>query len=204
MPHGTMFLSFTIFYLPSFSTFLDSSLQDSTLANANFLSFLSLIRLLLGFVGFDLMAFFLMDELEYMIDDDFDMAEFEDDDPFEEQNQKLTIGDASDSEDDDDLDKVFFFFFVKELKSRLDLLERLEISFVMRKIGSFIDLQTKQKNDTSALEARNGKDIQGIPWESLNFTRENYRERRLKQYKNYENLSRSRKELEKVSFSDPL
>lgn len=74
----------------------------------------------------------------------------------------------------------------------------------MRKIGSFIDLQTKQKNDTSALEARNGKDIQGIPWESLNFTRENYRERRLKQYKNYENLSRSRKELEKVSFSDPL
>lgn len=57
------------------------------------------------------MAFFLMDELEYMIDDDFDMAEFEDDDPFEEQNQKLTIGDASDSEDDDDLDKVFFFFF---------------------------------------------------------------------------------------------
>lgn len=57
------------------------------------------------------MAFFLMDELEYMIDDDFDTAEFEDDDPFEEQNQKLTIGDASDSEDDDDLDKVFFFFF---------------------------------------------------------------------------------------------
>lgn len=114
MPHGTMFLSFTIFYLPSFSTFLDSSLQDSTLANANFLSFLSLIRLLLGFVGFDLMAFFLLDELEYMIDDDFDMAEFEDDDPFEEQNQKLTIGDASDSEDDDDLDKVFFFFFFSE------------------------------------------------------------------------------------------
>ncbi|ESR47259.1 WD REPEATS REGION domain-containing protein [Citrus sinensis] len=51
--------------------------------------------------------------------------------------------------------------------------------------------------DTSALEARNGKDIQGIPWERLNFTRDKYRETRLKQYKNYENLSRPREEIEK-------
>nr|GMC54601.1 uncharacterized WD repeat-containing protein C2A9.03-like isoform X1 [Ipomoea batatas] len=51
--------------------------------------------------------------------------------------------------------------------------------------------------DTSALEARHGKDIQGIPWERFNFTRENYRETRLKQYKNYESLSRSREELKK-------
>lgn len=56
---------------------------------------------------------------------------------------------------------------------------------------------TKSKTDTSALEARNGKDIQGIPWERLNFTRDKYRETRLNQYKNYENLSRSREELEK-------
>lgn len=55
----------------------------------------------------------------------------------------------------------------------------------------------KSKLDTSAVEARNGKDIQGIPWERLNFTREKYRETRLKQYKNYENLSRSREDLEK-------
>lgn len=60
------------------------------------------------------------------------------------------------------------------------------------------DLQSKLKTDTSALEARNGKDIQGIPWERLNFTRDKYRETRLKQYKNYENLSRSREELDKV------
>uniref|UniRef100_A0A2C9U2R6 Uncharacterized protein n=1 Tax=Manihot esculenta TaxID=3983 RepID=A0A2C9U2R6_MANES len=57
---------------------------------------------------------------------------------------------------------------------------------------------SKPKTDTSAVEARNGKDIQGIPWERLNFTRDKYRETRLKQYKNYENLSRSREELDKV------
>ncbi|XP_065880886.1 uncharacterized WD repeat-containing protein C2A9.03-like isoform X1 [Euphorbia lathyris] len=56
---------------------------------------------------------------------------------------------------------------------------------------------SKVKTDTSALEARNGKDMQGIPWERLNFTRDRYRERRLKQYKNYENLPRSRVELDK-------
>ncbi|KAK6160073.1 hypothetical protein DH2020_003454 [Rehmannia glutinosa] len=53
------------------------------------------------------------------------------------------------------------------------------------------------RTDTSVLEARNGKDIQGIPWERLNFTREKYRESRLKQYKNYESLSRSRQDLQK-------
>ncbi|XP_009591351.1 uncharacterized WD repeat-containing protein C2A9.03-like isoform X1 [Nicotiana tomentosiformis] len=56
---------------------------------------------------------------------------------------------------------------------------------------------SKSKTDTSAVEARNGKDIQGIPWERLNFTRDKYREMRLKQYKNYENLPRSREDLEK-------
>lgn len=56
---------------------------------------------------------------------------------------------------------------------------------------------SKSKLDTSAVEARNGKDIQGIPWERLNLTRDKYRETRLKQYKNYENLSSSRDNLEK-------
>lgn len=59
-------------------------------------------------------------------------------------------------------------------------------------------VQSNPTTDTSALEARNGKDIQGIPWERLNFTRDKYRETRLKQYKNYENLSRPREEIEKV------
>ncbi|XP_020890677.1 uncharacterized WD repeat-containing protein C2A9.03 isoform X2 [Arabidopsis lyrata subsp. lyrata] len=57
--------------------------------------------------------------------------------------------------------------------------------------------QSKTNNDTSALEARNGKDIQGIPWESMNYTRGRYRENRLLHYKNFESLFRSREELYK-------
>ncbi|KAH1110792.1 hypothetical protein GLYMA_04G104200v4 [Glycine max] len=53
------------------------------------------------------------------------------------------------------------------------------------------------KTDTTASEARNGKDIQGIPWERLNYSRDKYRETRLKQYKNYQNFSRSRHDLRK-------
>ncbi|KEH34895.1 uncharacterized WD repeat-containing protein C2A9.03 isoform X2 [Medicago truncatula] len=60
------------------------------------------------------------------------------------------------------------------------------------------DFQTSNvKTDTSAFEARNGKDIQGIPWEKLNYSRDEYRETRLKQYKNYECLTRSREDLDK-------
>ncbi|XP_044964839.1 uncharacterized WD repeat-containing protein C2A9.03-like isoform X2 [Hordeum vulgare subsp. vulgare] len=51
--------------------------------------------------------------------------------------------------------------------------------------------QNKHKNDTSALEYRNGKDMQGIPWERLKYSRDQYRKMRLKHYKNYENLARS-------------
>lgn len=52
-------------------------------------------------------------------------------------------------------------------------------------------------SDTTAAEARRGKDIQGIPWTMLQFTRDKYREQRLLQYKNYENLNRSHEELDK-------
>lgn len=61
-------------------------------------------------------------------------------------------------------------------------------------------MQNKSKTDTSAFEARNGKDIQGIPWERMNYSRDVYREKRLRQYKNYESLSSSREELEKVGL----
>ncbi|KAG9451552.1 hypothetical protein H6P81_011517 [Aristolochia fimbriata] len=99
------------------------------------------------------------DQLEYVVDDYFDMTDF-DDDPFEDDNRLQRNGSDSEVEDD-----------------AMDM--------------------NKSKTDTSAFEARNGKDIQGIPWERLNFTRDKYRETRLKQYKNYENLSRSREALEK-------
>ncbi|XP_051124504.1 uncharacterized WD repeat-containing protein C2A9.03-like isoform X3 [Andrographis paniculata] len=80
--------------------------------------------------------------------------------------------------------------------------------------GSFIDEELNETDyeddlepsipstDTSALEARNGKDIQGIPWERFNFTRETYRRSRLKQYKNYESLSFSSDDLEKLKCKE--
>lgn len=52
--------------------------------------------------------------------------------------------------------------------------------------------------DTTAAEARRGKDIQGIPWERLSITREKYRQTRLLQYKNYENVLNSGQESQKV------
>lgn len=62
----------------------------------------------------------------------------------------------------------------------------------------------KSKTDTSALEAKNGKDIQGIPWERMNFSRDCYRESRLKQYKNYESVAHTtdglRKEFNNVNM----
>nr|ACF22727.1 WD-40 repeat family [Brachypodium distachyon] len=55
-----------------------------------------------------------------------------------------------------------------------------------------------QMDDTSAVEYRQGKDMQGIPWERLNYTRDQYRQMRLKQYKNYESLNRPRDGLHKL------
>lgn len=51
--------------------------------------------------------------------------------------------------------------------------------------------------DTSSAQARKGKDIQGIPWERLNVTRDKYRLTRLEQYKNYENIPFSSKVVDK-------
>ncbi|EAZ35986.1 hypothetical protein OsJ_20288 [Oryza sativa Japonica Group] len=52
--------------------------------------------------------------------------------------------------------------------------------------------------DTSAAEARAGKDIQGIPWERLQITRSDYRKARLVQYKNYENFPQSGELMDKI------
>ncbi|GJP79072.1 hypothetical protein CLOP_g9317 [Closterium sp. NIES-67] len=57
--------------------------------------------------------------------------------------------------------------------------------------------------DVSAQQAARGRDIQGIPWERLHFTRAKYRAMRLQQYKNYKNLDVSldvvEKEVKEVS-----
>ncbi|KAL3508305.1 hypothetical protein ACH5RR_027706 [Cinchona calisaya] len=53
------------------------------------------------------------------------------------------------------------------------------------------DYMNNRMQDTSAAQARRGKDVQGIPWEMLSITREKYRKTRLEQYKNYENVPQS-------------
>lgn len=58
--------------------------------------------------------------------------------------------------------------------------------------NDYLDLMQNSKiSDTSSAQARRGKDIQGIPWERLTITREKYRQTRLEQYKNYENIPQS-------------
>ncbi|KAJ4799512.1 Transducin/WD40 repeat-like superfamily protein [Rhynchospora pubera] len=59
--------------------------------------------------------------------------------------------------------------------------------------------QPDRMTDTTAAEARRGKDVQGIPWERLSITREKYRQTRLQQYKNYENVPNSGEESLKES-----
>ncbi|KAL0916018.1 hypothetical protein M5K25_013497 [Dendrobium thyrsiflorum] len=59
------------------------------------------------------------------------------------------------------------------------------------------ELSNGRITDTSAAQARRGKDIQGIPWDGLNITRDQYRQTRLEQYKNYENIPNSGEASEK-------
>jgi hypothetical protein len=58
--------------------------------------------------------------------------------------------------------------------------------------------QNRKVTDTSLAQARRGKDIQGIPWERLSISREKYRQTRLEQYKNYENIPDSGEASEKA------
>ena len=51
--------------------------------------------------------------------------------------------------------------------------------------------------DTSSAQARKGRDIQGIQWDRFSVSREKYRQTRLAQYRNYENVSISGEESEK-------
>ncbi|KAK3271394.1 hypothetical protein CYMTET_20251 [Cymbomonas tetramitiformis] len=62
----------------------------------------------------------------------------------------------------------------------------------------------EHEGDTTAEQARQGRDIQGIPWEHIQptTTRETYREQRLKDYKNYLNLPPSYDQLEEQSPVD--
>eukprot|EP00252_Welwitschia_mirabilis_P007259 TRINITY_DN1847_c0_g1_i1.p1 TRINITY_DN1847_c0_g1~~TRINITY_DN1847_c0_g1_i1.p1 ORF type:complete len:447 (-),score=70.02 TRINITY_DN1847_c0_g1_i1:398-1738(-) len=84
-----------------------------------------------------------------------------------------------------------------------DVDEELEDEYNYRRVDVDSDSDEdydmiSRPTDTSAAQARRGKDIQGIPWDTLNLRRETYRATRLEQYKNYENVHQSRDELEKI------
>ncbi|GAX76759.1 hypothetical protein CEUSTIGMA_g4206.t1 [Chlamydomonas eustigma] len=46
----------------------------------------------------------------------------------------------------------------------------------------------ENEQDTTADQLRQGRDIQGIPWDRLNFSRSHYRTMRLRSYRNYTNV----------------
>lgn len=48
--------------------------------------------------------------------------------------------------------------------------------------------------DVSAADVAAGKDMQGIPWEKMLFGRDKYREMKMKNYRNYQNLSYARED----------
>ncbi|DBB18543.1 hypothetical protein WJX82_001381 [Trebouxia sp. C0006] len=54
-------------------------------------------------------------------------------------------------------------------------------------IEDFSDLE-QDLEETTAEDSRRGKDMQGIPWDRMQFSREHYRDTRLEDYRNYLNL----------------
>jgi hypothetical protein len=98
--------------------------------------------------------------------------------------------------DADEYELVFILNFVSFFFFSLDG-EVVELIYFLVNNNNNNDQITKV-TDTSSGQARNGQDIQGIPWERLNISRENYRSTRLDQYKNYENIPLSGEAVDKV------
>ncbi|KAG5555651.1 hypothetical protein RHGRI_006338 [Rhododendron griersonianum] len=69
-----------------------------------------------------------------------------------------------------------------------------ESDYNVEELDEDLETLTQENNKmagTSPAQARKGKDIQEIPWERLNITREKYRQTRLEQYENYEDVLQS-------------
>ena len=79
------------------------------------------------------------------------------------------------------------------------LINYSKLSFSSNSTVCVCGFQSNKIADTCAEQARKGKDIQGIPWDRLSITRDKYRQTRLQQYKNYENVPHSGDSSAKVS-----
>ena len=58
----------------------------------------------------------------------------------------------------------------------------------------FLFWQENMLPDVSVADVAAGKDMQGIPWEKMLFGRDQYREMKMKNYRNYQNLSYARED----------
>ena len=65
-------------------------------------------------------------------------------------------------------------------------------------------LQENMLPDVSAADVAAGKDMQGIPWEKMLFGRDKYREMKMKNYRNYQNLSYAREDALQVLNTCPI
>lgn len=94
--------------------------------------------------------------------------------------------------------EFFGFQFGAKLALFLDLVNAVR-SIRFNITRAILYLQTsKATEDTTAMDVKNGKDIQGIPWERMNTTRDSYRQARMQQYANFENIPNSGRTSEKV------
>lgn len=95
---------------------------------------------------------------------------------------------------------------VDEFDYSVIILIPIECFFSLQSLYSYAvwGLQNNKIGDTSAAQARKGKDIQGIPWGRLIITRDQYRQTRFEQYRNYENVPTSGDSSKKVKKSSSL
>eukprot|EP01018_Ginkgo_biloba_P033913 Gb_08016 [translate_table: standard] len=91
-----------------------------------------------------------------------------------------------------------FDYMADDIDEENEMEEYMEDEYEFYNSDSEDDVDTMSRvSDTTAVQAKRGKDVQGIPWDRLHFTREKYRETRLQHYKNYENLLQPRYGLDK-------
>lgn len=133
------------------------------------------------------------DDAEYMEDVDDEMEDVEDE--MDEEFRGDDLG-ASDS----DVEEFDYSVLIYSVVCLCYLIISFFSLFRNRICISvcFCGFQNNKIADTSAEQARKGKDIQGIPWDRLSISREKYRQTRLEQYKNYENVPNSGESSEKV------
>ena len=102
-------------------------------------------------------------ELENMVEDYYDMTDFEED----IDSQRNGVDESLDSDFEDDFEMVYLIWHRRlYIYIYITLFKCSLKEFLYNIVGSngLLGLQSKPKTDTSAVEARNGKDIQGIPW----------------------------------------